>query len=95
MLSLLGPRVPTSLKVFLVALAIIDDLGAVIVIGLFYTESISLADLGLAAAVLSALVALNLSGVMRLWPYLALGVLLWFFTLQSGSTRRLPVFFWR
>ena len=83
-LSLLGPRVPTSLKVFLAALAIIDDLGAVVVIGLFYTEGISLPELGLAAVVLAGLVALNRTGQMRLLPYLALGVLLWVFTLRSG-----------
>lgn len=83
-ISLLGPRVPTSLKVFLAALAIIDDLGAVVIIGMFYTEGISFLDLGLAALVLTALVALNLSGTMRLLPYLVLGLLLWFFTLRSG-----------
>ncbi|WP_151717206.1 Na+/H+ antiporter NhaA [Gemmobacter serpentinus] len=83
-LSLLGPRVPVSLKVFLAALAIIDDLGAVIVIGIFYTDGISPMDLGLAALVLAGLIALNRSGQMRLWPYLALGALLWFFTLRSG-----------
>jgi NhaA family Na+:H+ antiporter len=83
-ISLLGPRVPTSLKVFLAALAIIDDLGAVIVIGLFYTTGVSLMDLGLAAAVVAALVALNLSGVKRLTPYLLLGLVLWFFTYRSG-----------
>ena len=83
-MSLLGSRVPLSLKVFLAALAIIDDLGAVIVIGLFYSSGVSVADLGLAAAVLAALIALNLSGVVRLLPYLLLGALLWFFTLRSG-----------
>ncbi|ABS15144.1 Na+/H+ antiporter NhaA [Brucella anthropi] len=83
-ISLLGPRVPTSLKVFLAALAIIDDLGAVIVIGLFYTTGVSLMDLGLAAAGVAALVALNLSGVKRLTPYLLLGLVLWFFTYRSG-----------
>jgi NhaA family Na+:H+ antiporter len=83
-ISLLGPRVPTSLKVFLAALAIIDDLGAVIVIGLFYTTGVSLMDLGLAAAVVAALVALNLSGVKRLTPYLLLGLVLWFYTYRSG-----------
>ncbi len=83
-ISLLGPRVPTSLKVFLAALAIIDDLGAVIVIGLFYTTGVSLMDLGLAAAVVAALIALNLVGVKRLTPYLLLGVVLWFFTYRSG-----------
>ncbi|WP_139975650.1 Na+/H+ antiporter NhaA [Ochrobactrum sp. CGA5] len=83
-ISLLGPRVPTSLKVFLAALAIIDDLGAVIVIGLFYTTGVSLMDLGLAAAVVAALIALNLVGVKRLTPYLLLGLVLWFFTYRSG-----------
>lgn len=83
-LSLLGPRVPTSLKVFLAALAIIDDLGAVIIIGLFYTDGISFLDLGLAGLVLAALIALNISGNMRLSLYLVLGGLLWFFTLRSG-----------
>ncbi|WP_176038058.1 Na+/H+ antiporter NhaA [Brucella tritici] len=83
-ISLLGPRVPTSLKVFLAALAIIDDLGAVIVIGLFYTTGVSLMNLGLAAAVVAALIALNLSGVKRLTPYLLLGLALWFFTYRSG-----------
>lgn len=83
-ISLLGPRVPTSLKVFLAALAIIDDLGAVIIIGLFYTSGVSLMNLGLAAAVVAALLALNLTGVKRLTPYLLLGLLLWFFTYRSG-----------
>ncbi|WP_176055945.1 Na+/H+ antiporter NhaA [Brucella intermedia] len=83
-ISLLGPRVPTSLKVFLAALAIIDDLGAVIVIGLFYTTGVVLMDLGLAAAVVAALIALNLGGVKRLTPYLLLGLVLWFFTYRSG-----------
>ena len=83
-LSLLGPRVPTSLKVFLAALAIIDDLGAVIVIGLFYTADVSPVYLGLSAIVVAALAGLNLSGVMRLSPYLILGAVLWFFVLQSG-----------
>jgi len=83
-ISLLGPRVPTSLKVFLAALAIIDDLGAVIIIGLFYTSGVSLMNLGLAAAVVVALLALNLTGVKRLTPYLLLGLLLWFFTYRSG-----------
>jgi Na+:H+ antiporter, NhaA family len=83
-LSLLGPRVPTSLKVFLTALAIIDDLGAVAIIAVFYTGDLSLLDLGLAAAVVAVLVGLNRRGVARLWPYLLLGVVLWFFVLRSG-----------
>jgi NhaA family Na+:H+ antiporter len=83
-LSLLGPRVPASLKVFLAALAILDDLGAVAIIAAFYTGDLSLLDLGLAAAVLAALAALNRLGVARLAPYLLLGAVLWFFVLRSG-----------
>lgn len=83
-LSLLGPRVPTSLQVFLAALAIIDDLGAVIIIALFYTANLSVPDLLAAAVVVVALIALNKKGVMRLLPYLALGVLLWVLVLRSG-----------
>jgi NhaA family Na+:H+ antiporter len=76
--------VPTSLKVFLTALAIIDDLGAVAIIAVFYAGELSLLDLGLAAAVATALAALNRGGVTRLWPYLLLGAALWFFMLRSG-----------
>jgi Na+:H+ antiporter, NhaA family len=83
-LSLLGNRVPASLKVFLAALAILDDMGAVTIIALFYTASLSLMDLGLAAVVLAALAMMNRMGVMRLLPYLLLGALLWFFVLRSG-----------
>ena len=83
-LSLLGSRVPTSLKVFLTALAIIDDLGAVMIIALFYSTGLSLPDLGAAALVLVLLVVLNRRGVMQPWPYLLLGVVLWVFVLRSG-----------
>lgn len=83
-LSLLGPRVPTSLKIFLTALAIIDDLGAVVIIALFYTGELSLLYLGLAAVVLVALTVMNRLGVLRLTPYLLLGAVLWFFVLRSG-----------
>lgn len=83
-ISLLGPRVPTSLKVFLAALAIIDDLGAVVVIGLFYTSGVSLPDVALAALVLAVLIGLNRAGVQKLSPYLLLGLALWVFTWRSG-----------
>ena len=83
-LSLLGSRVPASLKVFLTALAILDDLGAVIIIAVFYTAGLSSLHLGLAGATLAALIALNRFGVMRLTPYLLLGAALWYFTLKSG-----------
>ncbi|SDA87096.1 Na+/H+ antiporter NhaA [Mesorhizobium qingshengii] len=83
-LSLLGSRVPASLKVFLTALAIIDDLGAVIIIAIFYTSGLSIAYLGAAFAVIAVLVVLNRMRVMTLVPYLVLGVILWVLVLKSG-----------
>ncbi|MBZ9992287.1 Na+/H+ antiporter NhaA [Mesorhizobium sp. BH1-1-4] len=83
-LSLLGSRVPASLKVFLTALAIIDDLGAVIIIAIFYTSGLSLAYLGAAFAVIAVLVVLNRMRVMSLVPYLVLGAILWVLVLKSG-----------
>ncbi|MBL8578054.1 MAG: Na+/H+ antiporter NhaA [Mesorhizobium sp.] len=83
-LSLLGNRVPTSLKLFLTALAIIDDLGAVIVIAIFYTGNLSVPYLALAAGVVVALLAMNRLGVMRLAPYLLLGLVLWYLVFRSG-----------
>jgi NhaA family Na+:H+ antiporter len=83
-LSLLGARVPVALKVFLTALAIIDDLGAVLVIAVFYTADIALPYLGLSAAAVAGLIALGRFGVVRLWPYLLLGLVLWFLVLRSG-----------
>ncbi len=83
-LSLLGNRAPASLKVFLTALAIIDDLGAVIIIALFYTYGLSLLWLGAAAAILVALVALNRFGVKSLSLYILLGLVLWVVVLKSG-----------
>jgi NhaA family Na+:H+ antiporter len=83
-LALLGSRVPASLLMFLVALAIVDDLGAVIVIALFYTESINLIALALVGVFTLTLVALNLAGVRRLSPYLFVGALLWVAMLKSG-----------
>jgi len=83
-LSLLGDRVPTSLKVFLTALAIIDDLGAVIIIALFYTSNLSVFYLALAGVTVAVLIGMNRRGIVRLAPYLLLGALLWFLVLQSG-----------
>ncbi|RWD85577.1 Na+/H+ antiporter NhaA [Mesorhizobium sp.] len=83
-LSLLGSRVPASLKVFLTALAIIDDLGAVIIIALFYTSGLSLAYLAAAFAAIAVLIVLNRMRVMNLLPYLVIGALLWVLVLKSG-----------
>lgn len=83
-LSLLGNRVPASMKVFLTALAIIDDLGAVLIIAIFYTGDLQFWALGSAAVILAALFGLNRTGVKMLLPYLVLGVLLWLLVLMSG-----------
>ncbi|AOG07194.1 Na+/H+ antiporter NhaA [Bosea sp. RAC05] len=83
-LALLGSRVPVSLKIFLTALAILDDLGAVIIIALFYTKGLSLPMLVLAGACIVGLIVLNRLHVTKLWAYLGLGALLWFFVLKSG-----------
>lgn len=83
-LALLGNRIPKNLLTFLVALAIVDDLGAVVVIALFYTETISIPALITASAMLGLLVALNLGGIRRPLPYILLGVVLWIAMLQSG-----------
>ncbi len=83
-LSLLGSRVPTSLKVFLATLAIVDDLVAVLVIAVFYTAQINVAALAGAAIALLMLIALNRLQVARLAPYLALGLALWWLVLLSG-----------
>ncbi len=83
-LALLGSRVPASLKIFLSALAILDDMGAVAIIALFYTSDISLWMLAGVTAMLALLLGLNRAGVTRLLPYLLVGGLLWFFMLKSG-----------
>ncbi|KQQ96472.1 Na+/H+ antiporter NhaA [Massilia sp. Leaf139] len=84
-LALLGSRVPASLKIFLTALAVMDDLGAIVVIAVFYTAELSFLYLMGALAVFAALLAMNrILRVMALWPYLLGGALMWFLMLKSG-----------
>ena len=83
-LALLGKRVPVSLKLFLMTLAIIDDLGAIIVIAMFYSGELSGLSLLLAGACLLALIAMNRLGVIKLAPYLIVGLILWVCVLKSG-----------
>jgi NhaA family Na+:H+ antiporter len=83
-LSLLGNRVPVSLKLFLLTLAIIDDLGAIIIIALFYSSEISLSSLAVSGAALGVLLAINRSRVMQIAPYILVGVVLWVAVLKSG-----------
>lgn len=83
-LALLGNRVPASLKVFLTALAVIDDLVAIVVIAVFYTSNLSILYLFLALAIFGVLIVLNRFRVMSLIPYLIGGALMWFFMLKSG-----------
>jgi len=83
-LSLLGNKVPLSLKIFLTALAVIDDLGAIIVIAVFYTTSLSFVNLGIAIGILGLLGILNRLKVHNLIPYLLGGAVAWYFMLQSG-----------
>lgn len=83
-MALLGSRVPLALKVFLTALAIVDDIGAVLVIALFYTSSISWLFLAVAAGILFLLFAVNVLGIRNLMVYFILGVCLWLAILSSG-----------
>jgi NhaA family Na+:H+ antiporter len=83
-LALLGKRVPVSLKLFLMTLAIIDDLGAIIVIALFYSGELSNLSLALAAGSILSLIAMNRLGVVKLAPYLLVGLVLWVCVLKSG-----------
>jgi NhaA family Na+:H+ antiporter len=83
-LVILGRRVPRPLMIFLVALAIVDDLGAVLVIALFYTGQLDFTSLGWSALALLIMVSMNLGGVRRTSPYVIGGLFLWFFLLESG-----------
>ena len=83
-LSLLGSRVPTSLKIFLVSLAIFDDMGAIVIIALFYTADISTLSLTIAAICLSVLFVLNRRRVGEMTPYLIVGIIMWIAVLKSG-----------
>jgi NhaA family Na+:H+ antiporter len=83
-LSLIGKRIPLSLKIFLTALAIIDDLGAIIIIAIFYTETFSFYFLGLALVLMLILILLNRRNVYSLWAYLPAGILLWYLLYRSG-----------
>ncbi len=83
-LSLLGKRVPVSLKIFLMALAIIDDLGAIVIIAVFYTADLSTLSIVVALVALTCLIALNLFGVTRKTAYFVIGTILWISVLKSG-----------
>ncbi|MDY3974698.1 MAG: Na+/H+ antiporter NhaA [Veillonella caviae] len=83
-ISLLGSRVPVAAKVFLTTLAVVDDLIAILIIAVAYTESFNFLFMGGAIAVLVALVILNKRGVIAPWPYIILGVILWFCIFKSG-----------
>ena len=83
-LSLLGKNVPTSLKIFLTALAVIDDLGAIIIIAVFYTSTISFLNLGIALSVLGFLFVLNRYKIQSIIPYSIGGIIMWYFMMHSG-----------
>ncbi len=83
-LALLGSRVPLSLKVFVLALAIIDDIGAIIIIAVFYTDAIALSSLMVASVAIIGLVILNRFRVVQIAPYVIIGLVLWISVLKSG-----------
>jgi NhaA family Na+:H+ antiporter len=83
-LALVGPGIPTTLKLFLMMLAIIDDLGAIVIIALFYTSELSLVSLGIAAGAIAWLIAMKLKKVSSIAPYLLVGLVLWVAVLKSG-----------
>jgi NhaA family Na+:H+ antiporter len=83
-LALIAPHAPLGIKVFLAALAIVDDMGAVVVIAVFYSGEIAWVALAAAGGMIGVLIALNLAGVIKLWPYLICGIVLWYFVHESG-----------
>ncbi len=83
-LSLLGSRVPVSFKIFLTALAVIDDLGAILVIAIFYTDSIAFSNLGIALGIFVLMLVMNRLKIRNVIPYLIFGVAMWYFMLHSG-----------
>ncbi|AMW35672.1 Na+/H+ antiporter NhaA [Haematospirillum jordaniae] len=83
-MALAGKRVPATLKIFLLALAVMDDLGAIIIIAFFYTSHLSMLSLGLAVIAIMVLFSLNKAGVNRITPYVLVGVFLWVCVLKSG-----------
>ena len=83
-LALLGNRVPTSLKIFLTALAVIDDLGAILIIAFFYTKTIAFTNLFISLSIFVVLLIFNRLKVRNLIPYLIGGVFMWYFMLHSG-----------
>ena len=83
-LSLLGKKVPTSLKIFLTALAVVDDLGAILVIAVFYTKSLAFFNLAIALAIFGGLLVCNRLRIHSFWPYAVGGIAMWYFMLHSG-----------
>ncbi len=83
-LAILGNRIPIGLKIFVLALAVIDDLGAILIIAIFYTADLSLTSLAFAGIGTAILLGLNLAGVTRLLPYIVVGIIMWVAVLKSG-----------
>jgi NhaA family Na+:H+ antiporter len=83
-LSLLGNKVPTSLKIFLTALAVVDDLGAILVIAIFYSKSLSITNLAIALTIFVVLLILNKRKIYSLYPYVIGGIAMWYFMYNSG-----------
>ena len=83
-LALIGSRAPLALKIFLLAIAIIDDLGAIVIIAIFYTSELSINALSISMIGFAAAVALNRLGIQRTAPYLLVGIIMWVFVLKSG-----------